>query len=208
MTTGQKELPAGWKWVKLGDVSESIRGVTFKSQDSSKEPQGGYVACITTSAVQTKPDWSTARYIPVNAVRKNQQMLQYGDILVSTANSKALVGKSCMVDELPFDCAFGAFVTVIRPSIGIEHLWLANYLITDAARGFFYKKSSATTNISNLKTTDLLNLQIPLPPLEEQEQIVDRLNGAEEIKKTNAASDQKIEELKSSLLQMAFRGEL
>jgi len=34
------------------------------------------------------------------------------------------------------------------------------------------------------------------------------LNEAEGIKKTNAESDKKIEELKSSLLQRAFRGEL
>ena len=34
------------------------------------------------------------------------------------------------------------------------------------------------------------------------------LNGAEKIKKTNADSNKKIEELKSSLLQRAFKGEL
>ena len=31
MTTGQKELPSGWKWVKLGDVCDFQNGFAFKS---------------------------------------------------------------------------------------------------------------------------------------------------------------------------------
>ena len=54
----------------------------------------------------------------------------------------------------------------------------------------------------------LRELPIPLPPLEEQKRIADRLNQAEEIKNTNAESGKRIEELKSALFQKAFRGEL
>ena len=60
----------------------------------------------------------------------------------------------------------------------------------------------------HLSAANVKQFDIPLPPLEEQVQIAARLNGAEGIKKTNAESDKKIEELKSSLLQRAFRGEL
>ena len=208
MPTKQRELPDGWKWVKLGDISVSIRGITFKSKDSLKKPQDGYIPCITTSAIQDKTDWVTARYILFNSVRNDNQMLREGDVLVSTANSKTLVGKSSYVDELPFQCTFGAFVTVIRPNQNIEPLWVRNYLSSKIARDYFFKKSSATTNISNLRTSDLLELKVPLPPLEEQKRIAEILNEAEEIKKTNAESDKKIEELKSSLLQRTFRGEL
>ena len=60
----------------------------------------------------------------------------------------------------------------------------------------------------HLSAANVKQFDIPLPPLEEQKEISDRLIQAEEIRKTNAESDKKIEELKSSLLQRAFRGEL
>ena len=48
----------------------------------------------------------------------------------------------------------------------------------------------------------------PDTPQKEQQEIAGRLNEAEEIRKTNAESDKKIEELKLSVLQKAFRGEI
>ena len=65
--------------------------------------------------------------------------------------------------------------------------------------------------IMNITTTEDhigKNFKLPFPPLDEQQRIATRLNEGEEIKKTNAESDTKIEELQSSLLQRAFRGEL
>ena len=209
---GQKELPAGWKWVKLGDVSEAIRGVTFKSDVSINEAREGYVPCVTTSAVQRQPDWATARYIPTNSVKHNRQMLQLGDVLVSTANSKALVGKSCLVDTMPFDCTFGAFVTVLRPSTTVDHYWLANYMNSNIAKRFFYEKSSNTTNISNLRVSDLLEADIPLPQLVEQKRIAseldDKLAG---VKLAEASIQQEldtIEAMPAALLRKAFSGNL
>jgi len=55
---------------------------------------------------------------------------------------------------------------------------------------------------------DIRGLEILLPPLSEQMKMAQRLNEAEGIKKSNAEGNKKIEELKSSLLQRAFRGEL
>jgi len=73
-------------------------------------------------------------------------------------------------------------------------------ILIDAAHG--------SAGLQHVTKKEVHNLRIPLPPLEEQERIVDRLNGAEEIKRANAEADKKIAELQSSLLQRAFRGEL
>ena len=62
--------------------------------------------------------------------------------------------------------------------------------------------------VKGIRLGQLNSLRIPLPPIAEQQRITERLNRAEEINKTNADSNKKIEELKSSLLQRAFRGEL
>ena len=86
------------------------------------------MACITTSGVQDKIDWESRRFIPTSRLSSEQQILRLVDIVVSTANSKALVGKSCVVSELPFPCAFGAFVTVLRvTSPDVDATYLAHW---------------------------------------------------------------------------------
>ena len=208
----QAKSPAKWKWAKLGDVCDAIRGVTFKSGDSSTNWYDGSIPCVTTSAVQSVPDWNTKRYIPVNSVRNANQYLQSGDILVSTANSKALVGKSCLVTQVPEPCVFGAFVTVLRPANSVLASWLTYALQRDEAKEYFYSSSSNTTNISNLKTSDLLDHGIPLPPLAEQKRIVAVLNeqmtAVERAKKATEEQLADIQAMPSALLRRTFSGEI
>ena len=98
-------------------------------------------------------------------------MVRQGDILVSTANSKELVGKAALVRTLPMRATFGAFVTVLRPRTGTcpEFLW--RYLQSPAARRFHFLTSSNTTGISNLRVSDLLAAPMPHVPLPEQRRI-------------------------------------
>ena len=85
-------------------------------------------------------------------------------------------------------------------------------MLADSARRFFFEKSSNTTNISNLRVSDLLELDIPLPPLEEQKRIAseleDKLAG---VKLAEASIQQEldtIEAIPAALLRKAFSGGL
>lgn len=176
MTT-KTTLPAGWRWVKLGEIYSPIRGVTFQSGEGKPSPFEDSIACITTSGVQDKIDWDSRRFIPTHRLSDKNQILQLGDIVVSTANSKALVGKSCLVSEIPFSCTFGAFVTVFRPILpDIDASFLAYWFRSPETLAYFYEVSANTTNISNLRVTDILARDIPLPPLTEQQRIAAQLN--------------------------------
>ena len=171
LQTEPQKLPAGWLWVRLGDVCDAIRGVTFSSGEAKPTPFEGSIACLTTSGVQAEVNWNSRRYIPKTRMGSQEQILYVNDLLVSTANSKALVGKSCLVSEMPFPCTFGAFVTVLRPKPLINPSLLASWMRSPQVMEFCYLTSSNTTNISNLRVSDLLTLEIPLPPLAEQERI-------------------------------------
>lgn len=170
-STTEKTLPSNWRSVALGEVCTAIRGVTFPSGEMLLEASENSVACLTTSGVQDVVAWGSRRFIPKVYIASDEQMLRLGDILVSTANSKALVGKSCVVRDLTFPCTFGTFVTVLRPKSDISPEFLAAWMRSPDARAHFYGASSNTTNISNLRVGDLLALQISLPPVAEQKRI-------------------------------------
>ena len=106
--------------------------MTFITRDTLNVSRPNYVACLTTSGVQDTPDWGSRRYVAIASVRRAEQFLVPGDILVSMAISKALVGKSCIVTNLPEPCTFGAFVTVVRPKEEVSAKYVAYSMRTPA----------------------------------------------------------------------------
>jgi type I restriction enzyme, S subunit len=198
------ELPASWQWIPLERVCTPIRGITFPSTESAIEPFDGGVACLTTSAVQDEVEWNSRRFVPLARLSKPEQFLQINDILISTANSKVLVGKSCLVYQLPFECTFGAFVTVFRPNEAIEPYFLAQWLRTPAVKDFFYKMSSETTNISNLRVGELLALEIPFPLPLEQRRITEILRWADDLRRLRRQANGQAKELLPALFNEMF----
>jgi type I restriction enzyme S subunit len=167
------------------------------------------VACVTTGAVQNKIDWSAQRFVPVGSLSSEEQLLRPGDVLISTANSKELVGKSCLIGAVPFQCAFGAFVTVLRPKPGVDSVWLSLRLRSPDALSFFFTTSSNTTGISNLRVSDLLGFRVEVPPLEEQRRIAARLTEQlAAVELARKAAEERVHvarRLEHSILRDAFR---
>lgn len=192
----------GWTPVRLEYLCEALRGVTFSSNETFSSPASNLVACLTTGAIQDEIAWETRRFIPHYLLSDEKSLLREGDILVSTANSKELVGKSCLVEKLPFASTFGAFVTALRvtaPEI-IDPFFLSYYLRVPTVINFFYAISAQTTSIANLRVSDLLSLEIPLPPLPEQQRIVAILRQAADLRRQH----HEVDELAQTLLLALF----
>ena len=100
--------------VALGEVADFIRGINFKPDDVVSLDTPGSVACMRTKNVQTEIDLSDVWAVAEAFVRREEQMLQCGDILVSSANSWNLVGKCCWIPQLPYRASFGGFISVLR----------------------------------------------------------------------------------------------
>jgi type I restriction enzyme S subunit len=200
----KSKLPQNWQWVKLENICEAVRGITFSSGDSKEDEFNGSIACLTTSGVQDEINWSSRRFVPIKKLAHPQQMLQVGDILVSTANSKPLVGKSALIKALPFPCTFGAFVTVLRPKSLIDPYLLSLWLRTELALKYFFDFSSNTTNISNLRISELLAFEIPLPPLPEQRHIAAILRQADELRQLRRQANEKAQQILPALFYEMF----
>jgi type I restriction enzyme, S subunit len=163
--------------VALADVSVPVRGIAFASGDVEPRHRVGIVACVTTSAVQATVDWSTARYIPDHYVKSDAQLLRPGDVLVSTANSKPLVGKAVLVRAIPGRATFGAFVTVLRAGEGVDPEYLNLWMQTPGFLRTARDLASQTTSIANLRVSDLMKVKLPLPSLPDQRRIATELTG-------------------------------
>jgi type I restriction enzyme S subunit len=126
-------------------------------------------------------DFSDLVYVPKRFV-SNRQKLKPGDIIVAASSgSLDVVGKAAPLHH-PFEGSFGAFCKVVRPSEQVFPSFLANYFKTPEYRRII-SGLAAGANINNLRSEHIDNLEIPLPPLEEQKRIADILDKADAIRR-------------------------
>lgn len=166
------QVDGSWEVVKLRDVADFIRGITFSKKDYINKKENDYLGIVTTKSAQKKGiDYNSLRYIKSEKV-KSGKLLQVSDILMSIANSLNLVGRTTFIDKLEQSLSFGAFMLCVRAKENILPKYLYACLNTESAKKYYLSRANTTTNISNLNPT---KLDIYLPPLEVQQKIVAEL---------------------------------
>lgn len=169
--------------VRLGDVAAFIRGVTFKPSDVMDHPTESSVGVMRTKNVQAELDTSDVLQIPRSLVRREEQFLCRGDVLISSANSWNLVGRCSWVPELGVPAAIGGFVTALRVTADqLEPRYLYRWFSSPRTQAEVRSSANQTTNIANLNLKRCEALRIPLPPLAEQRRIAAILDQADTLR--------------------------
>ena len=170
-----KPIPKGWEVVPFGNVVEIVRGVTFPASAKGKTQTPGTVACLRTTNVQDEVEWDDILYIPREIVGREDQWVLPNDILISMANSYALVGKVALVREPHPETTFGGFIAAIRPLL-IDPTFVLYVLRSKDIQQELRGTSSQTTNIANISLAGIRPIAFPLPPLAEQRRIVGKVD--------------------------------
>lgn len=198
-----------WPEVPLGEVASFVRGITFKPEDVASLEDEGAVACLRTKNVQTKLDTSDVWGIPRRLVRRKEQFVRFGDVLVSSANSWNLIGKCSWIPELPWDTTFGGFVTILRADNSkLDQRYLYRWFSSPRVQAIVRSFGRQTTNIANLDIARCLAMPMPLPPLAEQQRLSDLFDKVENLRDKNRTALNELDALFESLRSRAFSGEL
>ena len=172
-----ENLPQGWVKLRLGDVCSFERGITFPSSAKCTIKQPGMIACIRTANVQDNLELDDLWYVGNEYIKGNtEKLVRKNDIIMSSANSRVLVGKVSYVHDLTEQMTFGGFVLNIRANECILHFFLFLILRTLYLKGYYLTIATQTTNIANLNTKILGNIEVLLPPLTEQVRIINTVN--------------------------------
>lgn len=160
------EIPEGWKWVRLGEMGESNIGVTYHPEDVC---ENGFPIYRSNNIVNGQI--SNSDLIRIAFKPRDSQILQLHDILLCARNgSQKLVGKCAIINDINEDISFGAFMTIYR-SMFYQFVFLL--FLSDFFRN--YMDNSSSTKIYQLTQAMLMNCVCPLPPLKEQEEIVNKV---------------------------------
>jgi len=131
-----------------------------------------------------------------------------GDILFCLRGS---LGKSSIVEDIQ-EGAIASSLVIVRPSDELlNREFLQYYFRSSTCEKFIHQYDNGAAQ-PNLSSCSLQKFEIPLPPLEEQQRIVEHLDGLsariQTLEKTTRARIAHLAALKASLLAAAFRGEL
>ncbi|MDW7755471.1 MAG: restriction endonuclease subunit S [Brevefilum sp.] len=201
-----------WRRIQIGDSLKIVRGISFPKNVRKEEPFTGSIACLRTKNVQHDVEWDDLWFVPEQYMKRDEQLVRTNDILISTANSLELVGKVAQVKDMPYRATLGAFISLIRVPSELNPRFIYYQLSSPKIQNELHNVASTTTNISNISTSKLSKISLNIPPLDEQEKIVEKIEellsqldaGVAGLKRAKA----ELQRYRASVLKAAFEGRL
>ena len=171
------EIPKDWRWCRLKDIVFIFTGATFKKEEVSVENidirilRGGNI----------QPFRLTNRvddiFLPKDKVKENI-LLKKNDIVTPAVTSLENIGKMARVESDLESTTVGGFVFILRQfycnDIVSKYLLalLSSPVLIDYIKSITNKSGQAFYNISKNRLEMTL---LPLPPLAEQQRIVESI---------------------------------
>ena len=166
-----------WESVKLSEIVTFVRGLTYSKKDEVDANGLAVLRATNVSLKHHKIILDEIRFIKTPVKLNEDKLVKVGDILMCTASgSKSHLGKCALVKE-DLGMAFGGFMAALR----CKSSCLPEYLFYILTSNSFMKKLSSLSdgaNINNLKFSLIEDFEFLLPPLQEQERIVAKLDAA------------------------------
>ena len=207
------KIPDNWCWTTVGTVTNIYRGVSYKKNEGHSEKhmndclvlRGGN---IQEGSIDTETD---NVFVNRDLVSGTQIIRKYDVIIVSSTGSKKVIGRAGISFSDYSDVAFGAFLTLVRANDYIYKPFIAYYLQSDIYRNRIRTLASGV-NINNIRNEYITETPLSLPPLPEQQRIVERIESLfsklDEAKEKAQEVIDSFEIRKAAILHKAFSGEL
>ena len=97
--------------------------------------------------------------------------LQAGDVLMNEGGDADKLGRGAIWTGEIDPCLHQNHVFAVRPR-RVSSQWLNLWTSGDGAKAFFESRAKQSTNLASISATNLKELPIPIPPVEEQESLV------------------------------------
>lgn len=169
-------IPKNWIWVRLGELTKVItKGSSPKWQGVNyTDAENGILFVTSENVGNGKMLFENRKYVQkqFNEIHP-ASILQKGDILTNIVG--ASIGRTAIFDEDTNTANTNQAVCIIRLINQDIADYILRYLCSKSAIHLMLGKVVDTAR-ANLSLTSVSNLLVPLPPLAEQNRIVDRLD--------------------------------
>lgn len=169
------EIPEHWATIRLGYCAWIRARLGWKGLKSDEYVDNGYPFLSAFNIVNNKLDWNKLNYINKFRYEESPEIkLRIGDILL--VKDGAGIGKCARVDSLPLgEATANGSLAFITANERVYYKFLHYYIISNSFNK--YKDLLITgMGVPHLTQGEIKNMMLPIPPLNEQYIIVQRLD--------------------------------
>ena len=209
-TSELPELPEGWTWATLDQLSVLVRNGISKAP---RELSG--VSILRISAVRALMlDATDVRFLPGSVLDYRDYVLEDGDLLFTRYNGNpALVGACARVSSTLCDTVHPDKLIRVRLTgdlLSSDYVAIAS--ATGESRDHLNRRTRTTAGQAGISGTDLKQMPVPLAPKEEQRRLSLQIDVVlvqlQQLERSLKAAGKRIERLRQSILKWAFKGKL
>jgi type I restriction enzyme S subunit len=203
-------LPSGWAWVRVGQVGEVTLGRQKAPQHHRGPNMREYLRVA--NVFEDRIDFTHLAQMNFDPEEFDRYRLEPGDILLTEGQSPELVGRPAMFrgerEDLGYQNHLIRFRVHSGMSAGFALLVFRHYFRS----GQFTSIARWTTNLANLGASRFAAMAFPLPPLPEQERVLEEamrlLTRADELGAAIEVIADRLAQLRTNILRNAFAGRL
>jgi type I restriction enzyme S subunit len=204
-------LPATWSWVALSSVAEVSGGLTKNSKRDSLPLQVPYLRVANVYANELRLDDVSVIGCTENEVTRTT--LTAGDLLLVEGNgSLDQIGRVAIWGGELEQCVHQNHLIKVRPRGGLDSKFALYWLLSPLGRRAIEAVAASSSGLHTLSLSKVGGLPLPLCNLEEQHEIVRRIESAfakiDRLAKEAKRALELVGKLDEAILAKAFRGEL
>ena len=199
-----KNAIAPWKHKKLADVAQVQTGIAKNKEQVLVDPVE--IPYLRVANVQDGHlDLSEIKTIAVESSRVDRYALEDGDVLMTEGGDFDKLGRGAVWRNQITPCLHQNHVFAVR--VNRKHLlpeFLAAYCAAEPGRRYFLACSKQTTNLASINSSQLKELPLQLPSLDEQRRIVRVLNAADRLIRLERVHTEHLHQLRRAVVSRSI----
>jgi type I restriction enzyme S subunit len=199
-------FPTDWRIMKLAEVAEVGSGVTLgKDLNGYATVELPYLRVA--NVQDGHLDLSEIKTVRVKRDEAGQYMLKAGDVLMTEGGDIDKLGRGTVWNGEIADCLHQNHVFRVRANReSLVPAYLAAVIGAEYGKRYFMRVAKRTTNLASTNKTQVRAFPLPVPPVDEQRQIVAILMAAQQRVAAEDVRLQMLERLKRGLMQGLLTG--
>ena len=192
--------------VLLGDVSEIIKGISYRSADYSDSENG--TAFVNLKSVARGGGYNPDGIKYYVGQIKPSQYAKSGDILIANTDltqNREIIGSPIIMPDMGRSACFSLDLSkiIVTDTDMVYPRYLFYYLKSPIVREYMLAHSNGSTVI-HLSVKAVPNMEINLPPLDQQKKIANILSSLDEKIELNRRMNETLEQLGQALFRHYF----
>jgi type I restriction enzyme S subunit len=201
------EIPETWEAITLGQVAEIRSGIAKNTNRVLTDPCE--VAYLRVANVQDGYlDLTEIKTIRMERTEISRYALRAGDVLMNEGGDIDKLGRGDVWAGQIEPCVHQNHVFAVRGGPRLRPRYLSYLAESPHGKAYFLAKGKQTTNLASINKTQLQAFPVPLPSVDEQDGIVERLDSVRAVAEEAKSEVGRLGTVKAGLLQDLLTGKV